>query len=111
MPTPAPSSIATSWPRLISSGAPAGVNATRYSSCLISFATPIRMPRGSLQMPLAHEKEQPDNRFRVLALLDQRRHRRERHAHELELLALLRAGLAPLEPRCEEQVEGLVGEA
>src|SRR4051794_1603570 len=41
LPTPAPVSIATSWPRLISSRAPAGVNATRYSSVLISFATPI----------------------------------------------------------------------
>src|SRR3954463_3588201 len=41
LPMPAPVSIATSWPRLISSRAPAGVSATRYSSVLISFATPI----------------------------------------------------------------------
>src|SRR5580765_226009 len=41
LPTPAPVSMETSWPRLVSSRAPAGVSATRYSSVLISFATPI----------------------------------------------------------------------
>ena len=41
LPTPAPVSTTTSWPRLTSSRAPAGVSATRYSSVLISFATPI----------------------------------------------------------------------
>src|SRR5215211_7760045 len=42
LPTPAPASTTTSWPRRVSSSAPAGVSATRYSSGLISFATPIR---------------------------------------------------------------------
>src|SRR5918994_859018 len=41
LPTPAPVSIATSCPRCTSSRAPAGVSATRYSSDLISLATPI----------------------------------------------------------------------
>ena len=40
-PTPAPRSITTWWPRPTSSRAPAGVNATRYSSGLISVTTPI----------------------------------------------------------------------
>src|SRR6185312_9668959 len=39
------------WPWLISSSAPAGVSATRYSSGLISLATPICMAGGSLQPP------------------------------------------------------------
>src|SRR3954452_1637421 len=41
LPTPAPVSIVTSCPRCTSSRAPAGVSATRYSSGLISLATPI----------------------------------------------------------------------
>src|SRR6266511_319101 len=45
LPTPAPLSISTSCPRRISSSAPAGVSATRYSSDLISFATPILTAR------------------------------------------------------------------
>ena len=40
-----PSRQRTSWPRLISSSAPAGVSATRYSSDLISLATPILTAR------------------------------------------------------------------
>ena len=36
-------STTTSWPRWTSSSAPAGVSATRYSRCLISLATPIRI--------------------------------------------------------------------
>ena len=40
LPVPAPVSIKPSWPWLVSSSAPAGVSATRYSSGLISFATP-----------------------------------------------------------------------
>src|SRR5580765_4152490 len=40
LPAPAPVSTTTSWPWLRSSSAPAGVRATRYSSDLISFATP-----------------------------------------------------------------------
>src|SRR5260221_7972784 len=47
-PTPAPVSTETSCPALISSSAPAGVRATRYSSDLISLATPILMPREKL---------------------------------------------------------------
>src|SRR3569833_1116474 len=43
-PSPAPCSTNTSWPRCTSSRAPAGVSATRYSSVLISLATPIRIP-------------------------------------------------------------------
>jgi hypothetical protein len=43
LPTPAPVSIVTSCPRCTSSRAPAGVSATRYSSDLISLATPIFM--------------------------------------------------------------------
>src|SRR5918994_1085000 len=41
LPTPAPISTVTSCPRCTSSRAPAGVSATRYSSDLISLATPI----------------------------------------------------------------------
>src|SRR4051794_26674425 len=41
LPSPAPVSITTSWPRVTSSRAPALVRATRYSSFLISLATPI----------------------------------------------------------------------
>src|SRR3954462_2253705 len=43
LPSPAAVSITTSWPRVTSSRAPALVSATRYSSCLISLATPIFM--------------------------------------------------------------------
>src|SRR3954454_18332728 len=43
LPSPAPVSIAISWPRATSSRAPALVSATRYSSCLISLTTPIFM--------------------------------------------------------------------
>src|SRR5919204_250937 len=43
LPSPAPVSTRTSWPRWMSSRAPAGVRATRYSSDLISLATPIFM--------------------------------------------------------------------
>src|SRR5262245_56975695 len=41
LPSPAPRSTMTSWPWSASSRAPAGVNPTRYSSDLISLATPI----------------------------------------------------------------------
>ena len=40
---PGTCSTTTSWPRWTSSSAPAGVRATRYSRCLISLATPIRI--------------------------------------------------------------------
>src|SRR4249919_1530715 len=55
LPAPAPVSIATSWPRCTSSRAPAGVSATRYSSDLISLATPIftggrTLPRQALDI-------------------------------------------------------------
>src|SRR2546422_9237552 len=43
----------TSWPRWTSSRAPAGVSATRYSSVLISFATPIFMQGPGNDTPLA----------------------------------------------------------
>src|SRR3954454_7459406 len=46
LPIPAPVSTSTSCPRCTSSRAPAGVSATRYSSGLISFATPTRMGAG-----------------------------------------------------------------
>src|SRR4051812_16610917 len=39
LPSPAPRSTSTSWPRCTSSRAPAGVSATRYSSGLISLTT------------------------------------------------------------------------
>src|SRR3989440_1114810 len=45
LPSPAVVSTRTSCPRWTSSRAPAGVNATRYSSVLISFGTPIRTAR------------------------------------------------------------------
>src|SRR5689334_25173948 len=45
LPSPAVVSTRTSWPRWISSRAPAGVSATRYSSVLISFATPTLKAR------------------------------------------------------------------
>src|SRR3954447_16259204 len=42
-PEPAPCCTSTSWPRSTSSRTPAGVNATRYSSVLISVGTPTFM--------------------------------------------------------------------
>src|SRR6201997_130335 len=45
LPSPAVVSTKPSCPRWISSRAPAGVSATRYSSVLISFGTPIRKAR------------------------------------------------------------------
>src|SRR5262245_31676859 len=48
LPSPAPASTRTSWPRWTSSSAPAGVSATRYSCGLISLATPIRTARGTI---------------------------------------------------------------
>src|ERR1051326_6454161 len=40
-PTPAPRWISTVWPLRLSCSTPAGVMATRYSSGLISFGTPM----------------------------------------------------------------------
>src|SRR5947208_5644907 len=40
--------MTTSWPFCTSSRAPAGVSATRYSSVLISLATPILTARGTI---------------------------------------------------------------
>src|ERR687891_1076270 len=48
LPAPAPASTRTSWPRPRSSRAPAGVSATRYSSCLISLTTPICKPANDI---------------------------------------------------------------
>src|SRR5579884_170247 len=45
LPSPAVDSTTTSCPRWISSRAPAGVRATRYSSVLISLGTPMRKAR------------------------------------------------------------------
>src|SRR5437763_6992098 len=42
--------MSTSWPFCTSSRAPAGVSATRYSSVLISLATPIRTARGQYRV-------------------------------------------------------------
>src|SRR5579864_4746974 len=43
MPAPAPDSIKTWCPAVVSSRTPAGTRPTRYSWTLISFGTPIRM--------------------------------------------------------------------
>src|SRR5581483_5138283 len=71
LPSPAPVSTTTSWPWLINSSAPAGVSATRYSSCLISLATPIRTGaeayrRDALVKRLLHQRERHvDHRLQV----------------------------------------------
>src|SRR5258706_9474766 len=54
LPSPAPVSTFTEWPRLTNWRTPAGVIPTRYSRVLISFGTPMIMwsslaPRGRLQ--------------------------------------------------------------
>src|SRR3954466_7353116 len=103
--------IAPSSPRLRSSSAPAGVSATRYSSDLISLATPIFMPRASLQVAVAGQKQQPDDRFRVLTGLDQPGDVGLRHPDDLQLLVLGGARLAGFEGRRQEQMDALVGEA
>src|SRR2546423_1167364 len=55
LPSPAPVSTSTSWPRWASSRAPAGVRATRYSSVLISLATPIFIA-GRATIPRSHRR-------------------------------------------------------
>src|SRR6266545_6453370 len=54
LPSPAPVSTTTSWPRWTSSRAPAGVKATRYSSVLISFGTPIFTARHPIVLSERH---------------------------------------------------------
>src|SRR5690349_1843168 len=96
LPTPAPVSTVTSWPRWISSSAPAGVSATRYSSGLISLATPILTARDdtpprrpAASAPAAPEaerglrREQPRVRRSRECRRDRHRHgeRRPRHRH------------------------------
>src|SRR5262249_48277224 len=43
LPWPAPASTSTRWPARVNSRDPTGIRATRYSSLLISFGTPIIM--------------------------------------------------------------------
>ena len=47
LPCPAPDSNRTVWPALVSSSAPTGSMATRYSSALISLGTPTIIRRNS----------------------------------------------------------------
>src|SRR3954447_6402844 len=108
---PASCSTATSCPRLRSSSAPAGVSATRYSSDLISLATPIFMPRASLQVAVARQKQQSDDGLRVFTDLDQPGDVGLRHPDDLQLLVLGGARLAGFEGRRQEQMDALVGEA
>src|SRR5579863_6538275 len=58
--------MSTSCPFCTSSRAPAGVSATRYSSVLISLATPIRTTRG--QYRLLTETQQPSPRLAWMKL-------------------------------------------
>src|SRR5579871_2564525 len=70
---PAPASTATSCPRLISSSAPAGVSATRYSSDLISFATPIlTAPDDTGLAALERDRRLRGEQPRIMRRLDRR---------------------------------------
>src|SRR5438128_5620617 len=106
--------MTTSWPRLINSSAPAGVSATRYSSVLISLATPILKPAQRYRLrrsPHVQIEQQPGERLRVFDLRQQRRHLAGRHAHELELLAALGTRLAAFQPARDEEVNLLIAVA
>src|SRR4051794_414308 len=85
----------------MSSRAPAGVSATRYSSGLISLATPIFMPRASLP---SLQEQKPHQGLRVLDLRDRLV---DGEPHELDLLLRLPA----LEAGGEEEIHALVAEA
>src|SRR6476646_7672884 len=84
LPSPAVVSTRTSWPRWISSRAPAGVSATRYSSVLISFGTPIRKAR-------RHYLAGPRRRSRHLGADPSQAHNRRmpRHAVRRRLAPVL----------------------
>src|SRR3989441_278539 len=114
LPVPAPVSMTTSCPRLINSSAPAGVSATRYSSVLISLATPILKAAQRYRLGRsrhAQEQQQAGERLRVFDLRQQRRHVADRHAHQLELLAALWGRVAAFQPARDEEVDPLVAEA
>src|SRR6185503_9076456 len=85
LPSPAPVSTSTSCPFCTSSRAPAGVSATRYSSVLISLATPIRKTRGTLAaVTLSKEEQKPRECLRVLDLPEPPAQVRDRPADDLE---------------------------
>ena len=65
LPRPASCSTAPGVPRLISSSAPAGVSATRYSSDLISRATPTLIGR----KPTAHDRAPQTDRNDAMELV------------------------------------------
>src|SRR6478672_11190731 len=83
-PSPALVSTRTSCPRWISSRAPAGVRATRYSSVLISLGTPIRKAR-------RHYLAGPGRRSRHLGADPSQAHNRRmpRHAVRRRLATVL----------------------
>src|SRR3954468_3711987 len=105
LPSPAPVSTSTSWPRRTSSRAPAGVSATRYSSVLISRTTPIFISLSCRLGGVEAQKEQERReRRRVLELAEPLRDLLDRPAHELDLLVLLRRCVAVLDVLREEDL-------
>src|SRR5256885_3742783 len=116
LPSPAPVSTVTSCPRCPSSRAPAGVSATRYSSVLISLATPIfkaaspylvRVVRlGSVEI-----QEQPGQCLGIFDLAHLRCDLVPGPTDDLELFVALRTGFAALEALGEEEVHSLAAEA
>src|SRR5664279_2380856 len=104
--------MSTSCPFWTSSRAPAGVNATRYSSVLISLATPMRKTRGTLAataVPQVHQ--QARERLCVVQLRQPRLQLVDRPAEELQHLVVVRLGLTLLDAFGEVDVHPFPAEA
>src|SRR5260221_1663212 len=104
--------MSTSCPLCTSSRAPAGVSATRYSSVLISLATPIRKTGGTLacRREATEVHEQAYERLRVLDLAEPRLRLVDAPALDRDHLVLVRLGLAFLDALREKDVHALATE-
>src|SRR5436309_8528061 len=101
----------TSWPRWPSSRAPAGVSATRYSSVLISLATPIFKAASPYLVASVEIQKEAGERLGVLDLAQLRGDLLHGPTDDLELLVTFRTGLAALELLGKEEVHPLAAEA
>src|SRR5215210_467218 len=108
LPTPALRSTVTSCPRCTSSRAPAGVSATRYSSGLISFATPIFTGGATLSSAPAQKQRERRDGLQILQLVQVLRELVERPAHDLHVFVVVEVLLAAFEVLSDEHVHPLI---
>src|SRR5215213_2637089 len=112
LPAPAPVSTTTSWPRWTSSRAPAGVSATRYSSGLISFATPIFTGRATIPASArAEEQQERGDGLDVLELVEALLDVVDGPSDDLHVLAVVEFLLSAFEVLRDEEVHLLVEES